>query len=148
MDPLSITVASTSLAALCGKCILSLTKWVGEVREIDHVIRGFCDEIRALQDGLQSLRSVTEDKASAISRMVISSGHNLLWAQINRSVSDANDVLSRLTYILEGFTTGNLRFRVQRQFKMSIQEGEISTLRQRLLLLTSTLSLPLQMMLM
>jgi hypothetical protein len=152
MDPLSITASSVTLATLCvqcGQCVVSLTQWIGEIKAIDSTIRGFRDEIRSLKQVLTSLESaINTDPMREVARMASSNDSKVLWLQIDSSLSDVRKALTSLEKVLERIRRapkGLFRKPVQ-QFRTSLESGEIASLRQRLILLYSTLNLPLQML--
>jgi hypothetical protein len=149
MDPLSITTSSVTLATLCGKCIVSLTQWIGEIKAIDSTIRGFRDEIKSLKRVLTSLESaINTDPMREVAKMASSNNSKVLWLQIGSSLSDVRKALTSLEKVLERIRRApkGLFRKPVLQFRTSLESGEIASLRQRLILLYSTLNLPLQML--
>jgi hypothetical protein len=152
MDPLSITASSVTLATLCvqcGQCIVSLNQWIGEIKAIDSTIRGFRDEIKSLKQVLTSLESaINTDPMREVARMASSNDSKVLWLQIDSSLSDVRKALTSLEKVLERIRRApkGLFRKPVLQFRTSLESGEIASLRQRLILLYSTLNLPLQML--
>jgi hypothetical protein len=149
MDPPTITVPSMLLAAATTKCVDSLIEWTKEVNDIAKLTKRFWSEIDALQCTFNSLETTTADKAlvSAVTNTCASSGE-LLWSQVNMTIKHAQGTLEALDCILNTMkpTGPGVSPRDQRHFKMSLQSGEIAALRRRIVLLKTTLRLPLQML--
>jgi hypothetical protein len=149
MDPISIASTSASVASLCIKTIYTLSKWGHEVAGIDTSLSGLRSEIESVQSVVASLSKATKGHQLG-SRNVFGDVRNErpLWAQVMRSIEDAERVLQALHKILEKFdaSSSGIFSKVVKQFKMSMESGEIATLRQRLVLINSALNLPLQML--
>ena len=153
MDPVSITVACMSIAKLSAQCILSLTIWLGEVKTVDDRIEAFCKEMQSLSGILESLNNALQqsDMQTAASDTKEGAGSSL-WDQIVSTLQDCEETMKALQSVLGRLTKASshrfLRFirKPVKQFKESLESGEISTLRQRILFYISGLSLPIQMM--
>lgn len=151
MDPLSIAASSASVAALCGQAVYTLSKWASDVAGIDAVVTGLQGEIESLKSVIQSLGAATQSPNSGLSGILKTAGGgsgNALWIQVCRSIADAERVLRALNAVMLKFDakSSGIFSKVRRQFKMSLESGEIASLRQRLTLLNTALNLPLQML--
>lgn len=146
MDPLMIASTCGSVASLCVKTIYTLTKWGHEVAGIDTLISGLRGEIEAVQNVVASLDTARSGELST--SFTDKNNERPLWAQIGKSIADAHCVLQALDKILLKFDArrSGVFAKVVKQFKMSLESGEIASLRQRLALITSALNLPLQML--
>ena len=148
MDPLSIASSISSLVLVGGKCVIELTKWVGEVKEISQKINGFCAEITTLTDVLSSIESITQTYTKT-NAFLSGPGHSqvMLWSKINQVLSDVKAELSRLDRIISRFSKAPSLFgKVKSQFKMSFEEGAIALARSRIKMLCTTLNITLQVL--
>ncbi|KAJ2895981.1 ankyrin [Zalerion maritima] len=102
MDPLSVAASTTSLLAFCVKTSISLTKWIGEVREIDHVIEGFCGEIKSMGRVLESLKISIQDRSSVAALQRTTNGVSL-WNDIAQSIADTDLALNLLDQVMHRF---------------------------------------------
>ncbi|KAJ9611534.1 hypothetical protein H2200_004718 [Cladophialophora chaetospira] len=152
MDPLSITTGSLTIAKLCAQCIISLAVWVGEVRSVDERVELFCAEIKNLSSNLDAVNNTLlmpefVQATNEASKMAIVD----LWKQLKVSLGDCEKTMEQLRDILDslkaGFGKGAGLFRRPiKQFRESLESGEISTLRERILFFTSSLGLTIQML--
>jgi hypothetical protein len=152
MDPLSITTASLTIAKLCAQCVISLTVWVGEVRNVDERIESFCTEIKNLSSNLDALNNAI----LAPEVMQITLETNMLavadlWEQLQVSLSDCENTMKQLRAILSELKNGlgvkaGLFRKPIKQFRESLESGQISTLRERILFFSSSLGLTIQML--
>ncbi|KAF2452587.1 hypothetical protein BDY21DRAFT_367628 [Lineolata rhizophorae] len=137
---MDIAASAASLTHLSASCITLLAKWIHEVKEVDNVIQDFRAEIETLHNVLISL-------AKSTARLRPPSDKSVLWIQVNMTLLDTGKALGKLEDILGCFNTENPAIfnKIGRQFKMNLLSGEISVVRQRIGLLSSTLGLPLHM---
>jgi hypothetical protein len=152
MDPLSITTASLTIAKLCAQCVVSLALWVGEVRTIDDRVESFCAEIKNLSSNLDSLHNALQTPEALQAANEADNGAFAdLWKQLDISLGDCEKTMKQLRDILENLKVGfGVKARLFRkpikQFRESLESGEISTLRERVLFFTSSLALTMQML--
>ena len=148
MDPFSISVGALQIASVCGSVTIQIIKWVGDVRTVDARIKGFYDEILALQatyEGLEeSLRSPLMIEAARIANQTSDGAH--LWGQVRVALDDSLKTATRVKVVLDEISkhTGPLRS-VKKQLHESLTNGELSRLRQRVQFFNATISLPIQM---
>ncbi|OIW30759.1 ankyrin [Coniochaeta ligniaria NRRL 30616] len=149
MDPLTIATSSASVASLCVKTVYTLTKWSYEVAGIDTLLSGLRDEIESVQNVVSSLNQAINNQQPGTAGIFCNVNNGTtLWAQVARSIADAERVLQALDKIMQKFDvkSSGVFKKITKQFKMSLESGEIGTLRQRLVLINSALNLPLQML--
>ncbi|KAH8907684.1 hypothetical protein BR93DRAFT_937040 [Coniochaeta sp. PMI_546] len=149
MDPVSIATTTASVASLCIKTIYTLSQWGHEVTGIDTALSGLRGEVESIQSVVAALVEATQGQQLGSSGAFSSvSNGRPLWAQVGRSIRDAERVLQALDKILQKFeaSSSGIFSKVLKQFRMSLESGEVATLRQRLVLINSALNLPLQML--
>jgi hypothetical protein len=154
MDPVTIASTTFAIAKISAQCIVSLTVWVGEVKTVDERVEGFCAEIKNLGSTLDALNGYLlqpefdikeKDQLDAASWITI-------CTQLKVSLVDCERTMEQLSAILEGLKTGR-RGRTMgifrkpiKQFRESLESGQISILRERILFFTSSLGLAVQML--
>ncbi|KAF8851700.1 hypothetical protein BDZ45DRAFT_140136 [Acephala macrosclerotiorum] len=148
MDSLYSTANSTFLATACGKCILLLGRWLGQSEEVDHTIQIFRDNLRLLRDVLEAFDRSEKKEFDEIAVSTNLRDPNFLWSQLKHVRIVAAIVLGRLDDVLVSFCPADLGDleKLGHQFKKSIDSGDLAVLRQRVVLLSGALNLPLQMM--
>jgi len=136
--------AATSAAI----CVARLIEWAQEASDIENAIERFCSEVNDLLATLMSLQPVMADKTFEVAVRKVNNGE-LLRSNVDKAVGDAKDTVESLRRILESLDSidPEISALAQRQqvFKRSLTSGEISILRQRIVLLNATLGLPMQM---
>lgn len=146
---MSIATTTASVASLCIKTIYTLSQWGHEVTGIDTALSGLRGEVESIQSVVAALVEATQGQQLGSSGAFSSvSNGRPLWAQVGRSIRDAERVLQALDKILQKFeaSSSGIFSKVFKQFRMSLESGEVATLRQRLVLINSALNLPLQML--
>ncbi len=148
MDPFSISVGALQVASVCSQITIAIIKWVGDVRTVEARIRGFYEEVLALQstyEGLEeSLRTPIMLEAARTANQSSDGSH--LWGQVRVALDDSMKTMNRIRRVLDEISkhTGPLRS-VRKQLHESLTNGELSRLRQRVQFFNATISLPIQM---
>jgi hypothetical protein len=149
MDPFSIVASSASVASLCVKTVYTLAKWGQEVTGIDTLLAGLRGEIESVQSVVTSLDAAIKGSPSGTASFFrnVRSG-TTLWSQVALSLRDLELVLKALDKIIGKLDTGRTGIfrKMTRTFKANLESAEIVTLRQRLVLITSALNLPMHML--
>jgi hypothetical protein len=146
MDPITIATTSIAIAKLSAQCIVALTTWVGEVKTADERIEGFCAEIENQSSTLDALNgcldrpefNVLDKDESDTSINANASSWESLCAQLKVSLDYYEKTTEQLRTTLEGLKTGfgtawKIFRRPIKQFRESLEAGQISILRERIL---------------
>ena len=149
MDPFSIIVGSAQVAGACGQATVAIIKFCGDLKTVDARIRGFYDEVIALQttyDGLsKSLETPVLLEAARVASKTEDGAH--LWSQIRIALDDSLRTVKRINQILDGISKkGGFARKVKTVLDENLKDGELQRLRQRVQFFNATISLPIQMM--
>jgi hypothetical protein len=147
MDPLSITVASTSLIGLCYTLTAFLYTSIQGVKGIDASIQALCSEVNSLAQTLQAIQEIWTNNplvAEAQTR-----DNTTLWINIKKTLEDCQVGLEKLDGLCKKSkgksSAGNSFFRRSiKQVKFSLSAGEIASSRLHIQAYNGAISIALQ----
>ena len=148
MDPFSITLGAGQIAAGCVQATVSIVKFCGELRTVDARIRGFYDEVVALQTTYEGLAKSLETpimlEAARVANKTQDGAH--LWSQVRVALDDSLRTVNAINIKLDEISKkSGFGRRVRTVLEEDLKGGELQRLRQRIQFFNATISLPIQM---
>jgi chromosome segregation ATPase len=148
MDPLSITVASGSLARLCTQLSASLYTFVSEARCVDKTVQAFQDEIEDLSKVLNSINTSFNDPTYKEAALKATTEHERLhWENLRKSMNDCQWTLESLVNALKRVKKEDSGFfrRPRKQIRLNMTSAEIVRLQKQIQSYKNTMELSLHM---
>lgn len=139
--------SSLQIVSQCGQITMTVIKWVESVRTVDDRINAFVHEVTTLRMTYESLRVSLEQpsmqEAARITNMDVG-GH--LWTQMSRTLHDCERTVQLIVNVLRRIQADSGHFKsVIKQLKEQLNTGELSRLREEVVMYNSSLQLPMQM---
>lgn len=147
MEVVGAIASSLQIVGQCGQITMTIIKWVESVRTVDERINAFVHEVSTLRATYESLRISLEqpsmlEAARTTNRDV--GGH--LWSQMASTLRDCERTVTLIVNVLRRIQAGSSHFKsVVKQLKEQLTTGELSRLREEIVMYNSSLQLPIQM---
>lgn len=148
MEVLGALASSLQIVSLCGEVTLTIIRWIEAVKTVDERIDAFVSEVGTLRMTYESLsRSLKDPSMLEAARITNRDVGGHLWTQMSRTLRDCEATMNSITAILRKIQSSNSVLRpVMKQLRESLHTGDLSRLREQVIMFNSSLQLPMQMM--
>lgn len=128
---------------------MTINQWYESVRTVDQRIDSFKAEIETLKNTYNSLyKSLREPSMAEAARVIDKDLGGDLWQQMGNTLRDCLNTMEEVNTILDRINGPRrlLPRPVVKQYRESLQTGPLLRLRERILIFSSGLQLPMQML--
>ena len=147
MEVVGALASSLQIVSQCSQITITIIKWVESVKTVDARIDSFVHEVNTLKMTYEALsRSLKEPSMLEAARITNRDVGGHLWTQMSRTLQDCERTMIFITNVLRRIqSSSNLLRPVIKQLRENLNSGELSRLREQVVMFNSSLQLPMQM---